>query len=457
VPSANLIFPTDSTPGALTGEGEGKLRNAFAEKAGQRVYWKRVPGLVLSRATSQTVPRGSIDLSGTIYAAYSGQVAKIVPGTSSALLTNGLPGTDGVTWARNNANPTPDLVVCRESGGCKIVTTSAVSTYPDADLPFGNVNSVDFMGGYFLFTELSGKLWATDLNTTATNGLSFTTCDAQPDQLYRVFVSGNIAYAMGASTIECYYNAGSSPFPLQRHATVIPVGLLTTMAVAGQREGWDHAPYFVAHDRTVRSLDGFRAPKVSTVDVDRFLTASTASTIEAGTYTFRGNAIWYVSSDQGTYEYNVNSGGWNERLSTGLTKWRGSRSVKSGSDWYVSDTQDGSLQKISTTTYVENGAALTFRIESAPLMEFPVRGATPDIFLNFTPASMNCLVSNSMDGGATWSSPVTRSLLASADPVRINRIGTTSHHGLRIRIDVSDAGDFSFMGGSVPRLQPRAP
>ena len=452
----NLVFPTDSTPGALTGEGEGRLLNAHAEKAGNRIYWKRVPGMVLSRATGLTGPRGSIDLSGVIYAAYSGSVARIIPGTSSTALTNGLTGTDGVTWARNNA-ATPDLVAVRESGGAVVVSTGAVSSYPDADLP-ATVNSVDFLGGYFLFSRASPpELWATDFGVTGVNAASFTTCDAQPDPLYRVFVSGNIAYAMGASTIECYYNAGSSPFPLQRHSTVIPVGLLTTMAVAGQREGWDHSPYFVAHDRTVRSLDGFRTSKVSTVDVERFLAASTASTIEVGCYTFRGNAVVCISSDQGTWELNVNTGGWNERLSTGLARWRGSRPVKSGNDWYVSDTQDGSLQKISTSTYTENSQALTFRVESAPMREFPVRAAIPDLFLDFTPASMNCLVSNSMDGGATWSDAETRSLLATADPVRINRLGTTTHHGLRVRVEVSDVGDFSFFGGSIPRPQARQP
>jgi hypothetical protein len=191
--------------------------------------------------------------------------------------------------------------------------------------------------------------------------------------------------------------------------------------------------------------------------VERFLTASTASTIEVGCYTFRGNAMVYISSDQGTWELNVNTGGWNERLSTGLTKWRGSRAVKSGSDWYVSDTQDGSLQKISTSTYLENGQPLTFRVESAPMREFPVRAAIPDLFLDFTPASLNCLVSNSVDGGATWSDALTRSLLATADPVRINRLGTTTHHGLRVRVDVSDPGDFSFFGGSIPRPAARQP
>lgn len=448
---ADIAFPTSSAPGASAAESEGVLRNAYAERAG---LWRRVPGMVSSRSTSQSTPRGTIDLNGTIYAAYSGAVQKIVPGTSNTALTNGLTGTDGVTWARNNA-ATPDLVVVRESGGAKVVSTTTVSAYPDADLP-ADVNSVDFLDAYFLFTQPSGVLWASDLNSTAVNALSFTTCEAQPDGLKRVFVSGNIAYAMGSSTIEPYYNAAGSPFPLARHATVIPVGLLTTMAVAGQREGWDHGPYFVAHDRTFRALEGFTSRKVSTPDVERFLAASTASTIEVQCYTFRGNGIASVSSDQGTWEYNVGTGQWHERLSTGLTRWRGSRAVKSASDWYVCDTEDGSLQKIDPATYTENGQALTFRVESAPLKEFPLRAVIPHLFLDFTPASMNALISASLNGGSSWGSAQTRSLANAAKwPVRVNRLGLATHHGLRVRIDVSDTGDFAFMGGSVPAPDPR--
>ena len=450
-------FPKSSTPGARAGEGEGRFVNCYQVQEGGRSYVRRVPGLSQVVATAKTGIRGMLDVNGVIYIVWNGSVTT-VSGVTVTTLTGTIPGTDGVTIARNNkvtaGASTPDVVAVRESGGAYILTSSAVSAYPDADLPT-TVNSVDFMGGYFLFSIPDGRLFASDLNTTAVNALSFTSAENRADGLRRVVVSGNIAYAFGSSTIEPYQNVGTSPFPLQRAATVPPIGILTTMAVAGFEEAWNQPLFFVASDKTVKSLSGYETGTVSTPDVDRFISASTVSTIEMLVYVWNGRPYLAVSSDAGSWVLDVAQNAWHERSSTGATRWRASRSVYSGERWVFGDALSGDLLTLSATL-LENGAALGGFTQSGALKSFPSRVATK-LFGDLTEADITIFVSWSHDGGKTWSTELPRSL-ADADkwPVSVSNIGLSTQHGIIAKFRWEGAADFSFSGATADRVDVRA-
>lgn len=455
-------FPKSSTPGLRPGEGEGRLINAYAEQVGDTFYVRRTPGLTSFADTAKTGPRGLIDINGTIYAVYNEGAVKVSTAGVVTALTGTLSGTDGVTLARNNrvtsGASTPDVVAVRESGGAYLLSSAAISAYPDADLPT-TVVSVDFLDGFFVFAVKDGRIFASQLNSTATEALSFASAEAKPDGLVRGIVYAGNYYAMGTETIEVWKNNGGSPFPLIRFPSTIPVGLLTAMAVAGFEAGWDRNPYFVAHDGTVRALQGFDAPEVSTADVRAFIARSTLSTLEACVYTTRGVPIWALSSDLGTWELNVATNTWHERQSQGLNRWRGSRSIKSNNRWVLGDELSGNLLMISDDLRTELGQPVRWTIESSPLKEFPARVAIPSLFGEFTQADGVLInVSWSHDGGENWSIPVPRTLeTADRYPIRVNRIGLSTQHGLRVRYSTETDADFSFLGASVPDPQKRAP
>lgn len=456
-----LSFPRSSTPGYRAGEGEGRLINCQLEKTGDTAVMRRLPGLSAFAALGGSGPRGMIELDGSIYAAMAGEVRRRAPDGAVSVLAGVLSGADGVTWARNNRTTagvsTPDLVVCRSAGGAGVVTPTALTSYPDSDLP-ATVNSVDFLGGYFLFTLPDARIFATNLNTTDVDALSFATAESRADGLLRGIVSSGRYYAMGGETIEPWINAGLQPFPLARATTVIPIGLLATMAVAGFEVGWGLNPLFVANDGTVHALDGYSTTPVSTTAVERFIADSTVSTLEASVYTFRGHAIWCLSSDRGTWEYNVKIGAWHERLSDGALRWRGSRSLKYGSAWLVGDTLSGKLLTIDEDARTEDGAPLTWTVESGALAEFANKLVAPELFAHFTASTATVAISWSKDGGATWSAPVSRSLAqAGRVAIRVNRLGRSTQHGFRVRFSVSDDADFSFLGAKIDNVQGRRP
>jgi hypothetical protein len=125
----------------------------------------------------------------------------------------------------------------------------------------------------------------------------------------------------------------------------------------------------------------------------------------------------------------------------------------------VGDTLSTSLLAVSDDVTTENGSPVTWTIESRPVKDYPACVAVPGVFGDFTEADdTEVQVSWSHDGGKTWSQPITRSL-ASLDkgPLRVNRLGLSTQHGLRVRFSSSSVGDFAFMGASVPDVQGRAP
>lgn len=455
----DIVFPTSSAPGQRAGEGEGWLRNAHVIKEGDNLYWRRAPGLTNALDTTKSTPRGLFECSGFLFLAYSGSMVRVA-GNTPTTLSGTLTGTDQVTFAANLKEPTPDMVVCRSSGGAYVVTVigGTVAAHPDTDLPT-TVNSVSSLGPYHIYTDSStNKIWASDLNSTAQNALSYTTAEARPDGLIRGMTFGNTFFAFGTDTIEPYKDVGGSPFPLARHTTVIPVGLLAFGAVAGGQQGWDRNLFFVAHDGTVRELRGYNPVRVSTPAVERFIASSTASTLTAFVYTCPAGAFWVLTSDAGTWEYNTTTASWSERQSATGTGWRAKHSAKFGGLWFVQDTLSTSLLRVDRAAYQENGATLTWTIQSAGLKEYPARYTVGPLLLDFTKGlSTSVSIRWSQDAGATWNGPITRSLSHTKAPVRLNRLGIAPDQGVRVELSISDNLDFSFMGASVPLIQERKP
>jgi hypothetical protein len=456
-----LAFPLSSTPGKLTGEGEGQLINCYASKEGDTVYIRRCAGLVaFGGSTPASGCRGLGEAGGYIIGVFGTSVAKIDGAGTVTTLSGSLAGTGGVTIAHNNRSGGPDVVAVREDGGAYTLnlSTNTVSAFADADLP-ATVNSVTEIDGYLVFSCPDGRAFATDLNAVTVNALSFATAEAKPDGLGRVLASGNRILFMGTETIEPWFDAGASPFPFARGTSVIPVGLLTTMAVAGAETGWTQNVFFVAHDRTVRELGGYDTKVVSTPDVERFLAASTVSTIEASVHEAAGRSIFTLSSDQGTWQLDVRDRTWRQRTSVGASRWRAQRSAKVYGLWFVGDTLSAHIHQIASSVLTENGTALDCTFEGS-VDQFPQRFTGAALHLNFTKsAGGTASISWSKDAGSTFVGPFTRSL-DNADKygVRVNRLGLmAAGHGLFVRVVVSGGTDFSFSGGSVEGVESRAP
>jgi hypothetical protein len=463
-----ITFPLSSSPGRGKQESGGRLINSFTEQlsptARAKTVRRRVPGITQLTATSSySHLRGFHESSDVVYAALDERLMKVTLSGSTYSITDlgSLSGDTPVTFAQNNSD-TPDKVVVTEDGAFNVFADSAPTAFAAPALP--QPNSVTAIGGYLVFTTLFGEIWATGLNVLTIATDSFATAQQKSDSLLRGITFRGEFLACGKASIEVYTNAGTAPFPLA-YSTTIPRGLRGPWAIAGYQDGWANELIWVADDNTVQKLDGYRAVRVSTHDVERDIAAITdEDDLEAYVYMHGGHAIWSLSSSSWTWEFNLTTGQWNERESYQEARWRASQSVNAFGLWMVGDRESGKIGKIDPDAFTEFSDPLIWTVESAPGSVFPGRVSIPRADFDFevgigsvtgtepiqTDPQVN--ISWSDNGGATFSSPVRRSLGRQAKwqtLVNVNRTGMAGSKGRLWRLEVSDPVRVSLYSGSM--------
>ncbi|MDP4022953.1 hypothetical protein Q8W71_09990 [Methylobacterium sp. NEAU 140] len=352
-----LAFPTSSSPGAIPGEGSGRLINVLAVKDGAEVRYVPAPGLDVVASPGFGAPRGGLLVDDALLLARADNLFALDAGFKLKRI-GALPGSKPVTMARDNfaiSAGGPHMVICGETGvfvvGPDANGVQGVQPYPNntsSGASIGAPTSVAFQDGYFFFLYDDGELLATGTTATPTNTLdwsdqSYTKCESKPCKWLRVTASGGQIWAWGETSTEVYSDQGLQPFPYAR-AQVIPVGLLGPWCIAGFEDGWDGQQIFVAADGSVRQLNGYTPARISTRAVERAIEAAmSGDVLRACAYTFGGNAIWSLSGPDWTWEFNANTQAWHERASQGMDRWRAEASVLAFNRWFLGDVGNGDV------------------------------------------------------------------------------------------------------------------
>lgn len=462
-----IPFPVQTSPGAKPQEAGGRIVNGYVEELGDQAPNKTVirrgPGLVNFGTSAQSGYRGSIVVNGVLYVGFNGKLEKWTSSGGASTNVGNLNGTKRGFFAANN-NTTPDKVFVDPDGNIATFTPSAVTnSYPDADLP--SVNSVDFLDGYLVFTTGDGRAFATDLNSTSVNALSFGKAEAKPDGLVRVVAWGGRLLFFGNISTEVWTDVGTTPFPFAR-STVIPRGLAGPYCVSGYEDGYSRGPIWVADDNTVVKLDGYTATKVSTPDIDRLIEAvSDKTTLEATCFMAGGHAFFQLSCPAWTWVLDVSTSQWAEANSYLVNRSRRAGAINAFNLWLTGDTQTGNMQQITSAANDEVGSPLRLRIESGPVMNFPGGTVVGRADFYFTTGvgiatghdpdqtDPDVEISWSDDGGLTWSNPILRKLGRQSEPTELISLvactGRTSWQGRRWRLDVSSGVYSSFMSATM--------
>ncbi|PDT74123.1 packaged DNA stabilization protein [Bradyrhizobium sp. C9] len=464
----SIPFPVQTAPGAKSQEGGGRIINGYAEELGDQAPNKTVirrgPGLVnFGTAAGRSGYRGAIIVQNVLYVAFNGKLEKWTAAGGASVNIGNLNGTRRGFFSSNN-NTTPDKVFVDPDGNVATFTpTTVTNSYPDPDLPA--VNSVDFLDGYLVFTTGDGRAFATDLNSTSVNALSFGKAEAKPDGLVRVVAWGGRLLLFGTISTEVWTDAGTTPFPFAR-ATVIPRGLAGPYCVSAYEDGLSRGPIFVGDDNCIYKLDGYTPTKVSTPDIEGLIEAVTdKTTLEATAYISRGHAFFQLSSPAWTWVLDISTSQWAQRDSYQQTRSRISGAINAFGQWLTGDTQTGNLQSIQTAANDEVSNPLRLRIESGPVMDFPGGSVVGRADFYFTTGigiatgrdpdqtDPQVEISWSDDGGLTWSNPILRKLGRQSEPRQLISLvsctGRTSWQGRRWRLDVSSAVYSSFMFGTM--------
>jgi hypothetical protein len=458
-----IVFPVSSAPGPRPQESGGRLINAFGEAAPQgapsKIVWRRTPGLLrLGDTLTHGHTRGFLD-AGTLLWVLDNRIYAV---DSAFTMTDlgALLGTLPVTMARNN-NASPQNVAVTENGCFNVFTGSAPTGFADPDLP-ASPTSVSFLNGYFLWTYGDGRIFASDLNSVSVATNSFHV--EQGLFIRRGFTYAGRFYAFGNKWTTVFRDAGTSPFPLAREV-VIPRGIIGTFAIAGGDVGWANVPIFAGDDGIVYRLDGYTPVPISTDDVSRSIreafVAGEDHLLEASVHMYGGHAMWTLTSpDRWTWEYNLTTRSWHEKISYGREDWRGRASIRIFDRWLVGDATTGRLFEMSGDYFLEDVNALIWRVDSGSVSDFPNGVAVSRASFNMTAGvgayptigDPKVLIAWSLDGGHTFGTPLVRRMGGPGESKwypSILSLGLSRGQGLRFRLTVSDAVHVALHGGVV--------
>lgn len=374
----------------------------------------------------------------------AGRTINRVDTAGNATAIGGIIGDGLVTMARNRATAT-QVGICAD-GIFKIATASGVVDVTDADLPPSN--SVCNLDGYFVLTIPDGRIFITALEDgTSIDALDFAKAEASPDGLVRGFVRNRDLILFGTNSLEAWQNTGNADFPFER-VTSTDVGCLSGASVAKI----DQTLAWVAHDGTVRILNGYDAQPISTFEIERLIDdEADKASIEGFSWQRRGHTFYQINGTNWSRVFDLKTGRWHDRKSYGLSRHRYSTYVQFNGRHLFGDYASGILYEPSATTYSENGAPIVMEIELPPTHAYPSRLTHHAVYVDVIPgAGLNTtdehnrdpklMLDYSSDGGATYGAERQMSIgVQGATRTRVvaRRLGQSNEDGRKYRFKVS--------------------
>ncbi len=247
-------------------------------------------------------------------------------------------------------------------------TRSILAKIIDADFP-GN-NGYTLAGGFVSIDGFNtimttdGKLWASDLNSAS--GWTANSFDSDND--YPDIGVGNVRWkdkvlAFGSESIQFWYNAGISPFPLASvgGSSTIKLGACNSFAITTLS---DYIFWCGGTDKgglTIYQYDG-SVTRISTPEQDFQLVLAGTTNISLTALRVYGKSMVLVSTASTTYVYVLEDKKWHEWIGT-TNLWQRCVGLSVGSQILTY-----SVSTISTSgkVYVINPQSLVFTDDSMP-------------------------------------------------------------------------------------------
>jgi hypothetical protein len=392
--------------------GGAKLTNCFAEKSegDKRDLFgvMLIPGMVSFTTLANAPVRGLHRMGDTLYAVGGARLYSI-SSTGVATDLGSVPGTGRVAMADNGTQ------LSIVSGNIGYVLSGGTISTP-ANLPAA-VSDVAYMDGYMLWTVASNDTFViSSLNDALTyDVLDIATVEGSPDDLVGLIVDHREVQFYGKQSIEIWYNSGASDFPFERQGNAfIERGCFSRDSIVKI----DNSVHFVGDDRVVYRLDGYRPVRISTHDIE--YAYRNATDFWAFDYTMEGHKFYVLCTDVGTFAYDMATGAWANRESTGLANWRAGFGVHCYDEVIVGSNTTGDIYTLSLDTYSEDGETISMEIELPALeagdgrrltmYEFELICETGVGLSTGQGSDPQAMLTYSDDGGRTWSNEMWRSM-----------------------------------------------
>lgn len=276
-------------------------------------FLNRAPGL-RKLATVGTGPiRGLWSYGGYGYAVSGSKLYQIDTSWNATPLGN-VSGSGPVSMVDNG---TQLFIAANPDGYIFDASTSAFAKITDVDFP-GAV-TVGYLDGYFVFQQPnSQKFWTSQLlDGTQIDPLSFASAEGMPDNLVSLFVDHREVWLFGTQSVEVWYDAGTTPFPLARiQGAVNELGCAATYSVAKM----DNSLFWLGADARGQGIvfraNGYSGQRISTHAVEYAIQSyGTISDAIGFTYQQDGHSFYVLTfpTAQKTWVFDAATQAWHER------------------------------------------------------------------------------------------------------------------------------------------------
>jgi hypothetical protein len=268
-------------------------------------------------------------------------------------------GTGPVSMSDNG---TQIFIACNPDGFIYNKDTEQFAQITDPDFP-GAV-TVGYIDGYFVFNEPnSSRFWVTSLlDGLSIDPLDFASAEGDPDDLVSLIVDHREVWLFGTNSIEVWYDAGTTDFPLQRiQGAFNEIGCAAPYSVAKL----DNSVFWLGSDARGRGIvyraNGYSGQRVSTHAVE-WQIQQYGNISDALAYSYQQDGhIFYVltfPTANATWVYDASTQLWHERAGWDngeFTRHRSNCQVAFNNEIIVGDFENGNLYTFDLEEYADNG------------------------------------------------------------------------------------------------------
>lgn len=449
----DLTLPAGSAPAEDAWAGNARNVNCFAAPL------ERGKSEFVISATDGLAPLSTIEGGGGVRAmspvtdseglVISGRLAHRTDTTGTTTLVGSVPSDGHCAIAQNT-----DGEVAVVSDGLVFGYTGGVfSQVSDADLP--PPIDVCSIGGYFVFALADGRMYASDLNDYAVDGLSYAENEVVPDKGVSCWVRGNDLLAGGTRSIQAWQVTGAEGFPFSPVQTIVDPDTQQTIGVlsAGScRDG-----LFCASDRTIKLISGYSCQTISPPALNRLIALDRSpSAITVTRWSSHGFTHYAFSGTAWTWVYNATTKQWHELESYGLARWRCSHVMELGGALIAGHYDTGKLFSLDHDTHTEDGDPHVMDTYSVSIGRFPKRLSHHTLDLDIAPGTVGLTETDRSvelawsDNGEPFAHEMLRTLGGYAqtnNKIRFHQLGSSFNRTYRLRM--SAGGRRAIYGGKL--------
>ena len=331
----------------------------IAEGGKEAAFLNRAPGLRLITTVGTGPIRGLWKMGDFGYIVSGYRLYKI--DSNWAVTDLGLLdyGTGPVSMADNG---TQLFIACNGPSYIYDAASSTLAKITDVDFP-GAV-TVGYLDGYFVFNEPnSQKIWVTGLfNGAQIDPLDFASAEGSPDGVVGLIVDHREVWVFGTNSVEVWYDAGGTDFPLQRiQGAFNEIGCAAAYSIAKM----DNGLFWLGQDARGRGMvyraNGYTGARISTHAIEwQIQQYDRIDDAIAYTYQQDGHSFYVLTfpTANKTWVYDVATQGWHERAGFAngeFTRHRSNCQMNYNAEIVVGDYQNGNIYAFDLDVYADNG------------------------------------------------------------------------------------------------------